>query len=365
MRNTPKYQPVRVPFSQYLKEFRLRVFPVIVFFVVLMFALYLWDFRVYNPSFTGRVYADATFISSPTTGLIQNMHVREFDRVQKGDTLAIVVVSDSLQYASQIELIRAQIEYVKTSMDPISSWQRNRINLAELKADHASEQLKLSSMYLRREIEESRVNRLQDLFDRSLESRELLDDARLVLNLINSEIAHTEELVRSLDQQITTLDRELGQDEALVLSAALRVHEAELKAIEEEIKPAVIVAPFDGSIGKMFYQNGSIVPDGEPFMIIESEFPTHIIGYMRQPLTVRPEVGMEVQVRTRTAEKRIIPAFITSVGAQITIIDETVQRPGSSMLETGLPVKVEIFDMESLPLLPGEFVDIIVNQRGQ
>ena len=356
-----KYEPVKVPLSQLIKEFRLRIFPVIVFFLVLLIVLFLWDYRVYNPSFTGRVYADATLISSPTTGLITNMHVREFDQVNQGDTLAIIVEVDSAQHAAQIDLINAQIEYVSSSMEPISGWQRNRINLAELRSDLVGQQINLSSLHLRSQNENARVQRMQELFTNDLVSQELLDDAKLVLDLINDEIEKTTQYIQSLEKQVERLESDLGGNPDVALNAALRVHEAELKAIEQEIKPIIILAPFSGMIGKIYYQNGSVAPEGEAFLLLESKTPTYIIGYMRQPLTIRPEIGTLVQVRTRTAEKKLIPATVTNIGAQISIIDEMVQRPG--MLETGLHVKIEIFDMESVGLLPGEFVDVIVNQR--
>ena len=357
-----KYEPVKVPISQLLKEFRLRILPVIVFFVVLLIVLFLWDYRVYNPSFTGRVYADVAYISSPNTGLITNMHVREFDQVHQGDTLAIIVEVDSAQYASQIALINAQIDYVSSSMEPISGWQRNRINLAELRSDLVDQQLNLSSLNLRRQTENARVQRMQELFRNDLVSQELLDDAKLVLDLINDEIEKTAQFIEILENQVEGLDSDLSGNADAALNAALSVHEAELKAIEQEIKPINILAPFSGMIGKIYLQNGAVAPEGEPFLLLESNTPTHIIGYMRQPLTIRPEIGTVVQVRTRTAEKKLIPATITNIGAQISVIDETVQRPGN-LLETGLPVKIEIFDMESVGLMPGEFVDVIVNQR--
>jgi multidrug resistance efflux pump len=143
-----KYTPVPIPLSRRMREFRLRFVPVIVFGVVLLVVMYLWDVRVYNPTFTGKVYAEMALITAPETGLIRGMTVREFDRVSAGDTLAMVVSVDTAVVATQIAVLRANIRLMELSQDPLSDWTRNRLDLAGLRLEMVRETVDRSTSSL-------------------------------------------------------------------------------------------------------------------------------------------------------------------------------------------------------------------------
>ncbi len=367
MNGSMQYEPIKVPIKQKLREFRLRIVPVVVFGAVLFFVMYLWDLRVYNPSFIGRVHAEVAMITSPQTGLIKNLMVSEFDRLSKGDPIATIEIADSNLVKSRVAAISSQIDLVKASLDPLSDWQRNRINLASLRIDLVQERVELGTLAIRKNQQMRNVERIEQLFTSNLVSAQELEDANLELDIITSAMDVRQDQIAQFEQYIVNIessDQQYGASDSDVLAAAVRVYENELAALEAELQPIVIRAPFDGVVGKLYYSNGSYLPAGELFVHFESETPTHIIGYIRQPLTVRPYIGMIVQVRTRTATKYIAPAVIENVGVQLSLVDEGLQRPGASF-ETALPVKISLSGLEEIPLIPGEMVDIIISgQRG-
>lgn len=360
-----QYDPIKVPLKQKLREFRLRFVPVVVFGFVLFFVMYLWDLRVYNPSFIGRVHAEVAMITSPQTGLITNLMVSEFDRLREGDPIATIVIADSNLIKSRIAAISSQIDLVKATLDPLSDWQRNRINLASLRIDLVQERVELGTLAIRKNQQTRSIERIDQLYASKLVSDQELEDARLELDIINSAIELRQDQIVELEQYISNIessDQQFVASDSDVLAAAVRVYENELAVIEAELQPIVIRAPFDGVVGKLYYSNGSYLPAGELFVHFESGTPTHIIGYMRQPLTVRPYVGMIVQVRTRTATKYIAPAVVENIGVQLSLVEEGLQRPGSSF-ESALPVKISLNGLEEIPLMPGELVDIIISGK--
>jgi multidrug resistance efflux pump len=362
-----QYEPIKSPFNQKLREFRLRFIPVIVFGAVLIFVIYLWDLRVNNPSFIGLVHAEVAMLTSPQTGLITNMLASDFDRLQTGDPIATIVIVDSYLIKSRIDVILSQIDLVKATLDPLSDWQRNRINLASLRVDLVQERVELSSLEIRKNQQTRNVDRFYQLFKSGLGSAQELEDATLALDLISSEIEVRQQHIIELEDYFSKMkfsDQQYNINETDILTSAIRVYESELAALEAELQPVVIRAPFDGVVAQTFFSNGSYLPAGEVFVRYESSKPTHIIGYIRQPLTVRPHIGMIVQIRTRTAQKFIAPAVIENVGVQLSIMEESLQRPGAHF-ESALPIKISLSGLEGITLTAGEIVDIIISgQRG-
>lgn len=358
-----QYELVPIPFSRRLKEFRLRFIPVIVFAVVVVMVAYLWDMRVYNPTFTGKVYAQVTLITAPETGLIQGMRVQEFDRVQYGDTLAVVVSVDTAIVATQIAVLRATIDLLELTQEPLSDWTRNRLDLAGLRLDIVRETVDRTTTELDLAQTRTEVERIRTLRTRDMASEQQLERAELELAQLEAEMRARNDGLAAMSSRFESLeqdDRRLEMRRGDIIAAAVAVHEQEIAALEAALRPFVVRAPFDGVIARVFFFNNSNVPRGEAFIQLESEVPTHIIGFLRQPLTVRPEPGMLVQVRSRRAEKRITAARLDKIGAQALQFEESVQRPG--LLETGLPVKISLVGLESMGLVPGEFVDIVMQR---
>jgi multidrug resistance efflux pump len=208
----------------------------------------------------------------------------------------------------------------------------------------------------RREAERMRTLRAQNL-NSALE----LELAELALAQLEAEHAARNAAYDDLAERIGSLETEdarMAQNRGEIVAAAVNVFELEIAALQAALQPVAVRAPFDGVVSKVFYFNESYVPRGEPFLQLESEVPTHIIGYLRQPLSIRPEPGMIVQVRSRRAEKAILPGHIQEVGAQAMLFEETIQRPG--LFDTGLPVKISLEGLEPMNLIPGELVDVVI-----
>ena len=98
---------------------------------------------------------------------------------------------------------------------------------------------------------------------------------------------------------------------------------------------------------------------GDSIMVIESRQPTHIIGYVRQPFSKTPQSGMDVQVRTRKANRLFFDSKIEDVGGHIRVLQRNLQRPGLTF-ESGLAVKIAVADSIDADLVPGELVDIVL-----
>ncbi|MCC5926473.1 MAG: hypothetical protein JJU41_07915 [Bacteroidetes bacterium] len=358
----PVYQPIKTPVSRRIENFRLRYLPVIVFILVLLVVISLWNIRVYNPTFIGKVEGDIAQITAPEAGVVQRLYADPFDAVLKGDTLATIQIADTVYVQSRIAVIQSQIALLSAGQDPIANWQRNRINYAGLRLDIMQERVALATLQVRQVQTERNVDRLKALATNELIAPQELEDAQLQLDLLQTEIIQRSSYIADMETLLQDVD---ASDEAFrgrtedPVTAAIRVYEAEIKALEEGFKPRVVLAPFDGIVGRVFFPEGAVVPRGEIMLHVESTVPRRIVGYLRQPLLVRPEAGMNVHIRTRSPQRFVGVATLNRVGAQFVIIDEGLRRPGVTM-ETGLPVEIGLDGLEHIPLLPGEIVDIVI-----
>jgi hypothetical protein len=68
---------------------------------------------------------------------------------------------------------------------------------------------------------------------------------------------------------------------------------------------------------------------------------------------------MNVQVRTRKANRTFFDSQIEEVGGHVRLLRRNLQRPGA-IFESGLPIKIAMADSIDLNLMPGELVDIVL-----
>lgn len=354
--------PIQVPFKQRWRDIRTRFVPVIVFGVVLIAVLVLWGEKTQQSSFVGKVVADTAYVSAPLSGLVTGFTLREFDKVEMGDVIATVMVADSALLKAQMNVFRTQIDLLRATQDPLSDVQRNLIDRISLELDVLNERLEFESLSLRKMQMERMNERVQELHRRNLISAQALEDSTLELELVRTAFTAKERLIRQMEREmdrLSTYQEGVTQSASDPIRAGVAALEAEMEAVYQEFKPIVLKAPISGSVAKVYVRNGANLNAGEPLILLASPTPTHIIGYVRQPVTARPYVGMEVQLRTRTYPKSMAPAIVQNVGAQIMVYDATLQR-GTGFIESGIPVRISLDGLGHLNLIPGEIVDILI-----
>ncbi len=354
-------QPIQIPFRQKLREFRTRFVPVITFVVVLVIVISLWGNKTQQSSFVGKVVADTAYVSAPLTGQVQGFTLQEFDVVQAGDVIATVAVADSAMLQAKLDVFRTQIELMKATQEPISDLQRNRIDLISLQLDVINETIEFESLNIRRIQLLRTTERMTELFEKNLISAQELEDSTLELSLVTSAYEAKKSLIADMEREMQRLVKyESGSSSASdPVTLGISALEAEMEEAYQEFKPTVLIAPISGTVVKVFVQNGAYLNGGVPLVLIASPTPTHIIGYIRQPISIKPHIGMIVQIRTRTYPKQIAEAVIDRTGAQIMIYDANLQR-GSGFIESGIPVRISLDGLGHLDLIPGEIVDVLV-----
>ncbi|MDZ7717796.1 MAG: HlyD family efflux transporter periplasmic adaptor subunit [Balneolaceae bacterium] len=357
-----QFEPIPIPWKQRLRELRVRVLPIIVFLCVGAAVIYLWRDTTSHPTLIGQVVGERAAISSPVDGTVINFYYEPFDNVQEGQLLGQVFPRDSVYLQAQLDLIQAEIERIKQTREPVLAEQRVRLDLEDLKISQMETRISLAQARLQQQQAKSEFERFEDLWNRDLISEQRFDSVRTKLELFNVQVREYQNMLEYYSGRIQEIEEYTSygdrRDRNPIL-AAIKVQEQQMEAILAEFGPTPFYAPISGVISSVQNVGGEFVSRGDSLLVIESREPTHIVGYVRQPFAQIPEVGMDVQVRTRKADRTFFDSTILEVGGHIRLLQRNLQRPGA-IFESGLPVKIAMADSANVELMPGELVDIVL-----
>lgn len=354
-----KYEPIPIPLSQWLKEVRVRVIPILVFIISGLIVASNWTTRVATPDFMGKVYSEKAQLRAPLAGTLTDFRLEPFSEVEAGEVIGMVMITDPAIIEAQLAVVNARIEYLRNSREPEVDRERNILNYEGMKMDVMQERINLASLKIRKQRAEQVYKRISQLRASDLVSADEYEQAKSNYDLLSSEVTEKEILIDQISDRLDSVFPVLfnNQGEINPTMAAINVEAENLRLIEAELMPREIKAPIDGVVKMIYKKSGVVVTQGDLIAEIETRNPEFIIGYVRQPFLVTPEKGMAVEVRSRRSGRPSYSSQITDVGGHITTIDTLMLRPGMSF-ETGLPVKIPVSD--EIALNPGEVVDMLL-----
>ena len=353
-------EKIPVPAKLRWREIRVRIFPFLIFVLVAGVVMWLWRDRVEATTMIGRVVGKQAEVRSPQSGSLADMTLNAFDRVQAGDVIARLVTTDPQLMQAELAVVLAQIELIRLSRDPFVDQERNLLNYESMQVDLMENRARLGMARIHKQQALREFERLESMDERGLTAEEMLERARAEYESLQEEVVVIEQLVNRLETRLERFDLDKVRDhwdENDPLAAALKVHERTLERIEAEMMPVTLRAPVSGQVAQVFKMSGEFVDQGDPILRIYASQPDYIVGYIRHPLFIQPEPGMEVLVRKQGRERREAIMEIESVGVQMETVEEFTSLFPEQPFETiGLPVRIAL--NHELDLRPGEVVDM-------
>ncbi|HYV29141.1 MAG TPA: HlyD family efflux transporter periplasmic adaptor subunit [Candidatus Eisenbacteria bacterium] len=356
------------PPAHHWREFRIRAMPAIVFFVATVVAVAVWKDHVAAPTVFGEVEAVQANVSSAKAGLLSKLTVERFQRVTAGDIIGEVTVADPLVLIRSVAVIRAEIELLRANMKPVLGLQQAAIQ---------SEELRLEWMRLRTQLLTARINfqfstnefvRMEALFKDRIISDRVFEQAKTAKEKLQAEVENLANLINesetNFNQLRLTEKLAAAQGSEDPLHAAIAVQEEKLRLTEAEMSPVLLRVPMDGVVSIIHKRSGEVVTSGEAIITISTLASERIIGYMRQPISVEPRIGMSVQVRTRGFTRQSASATIRKVGSDMELVMSPLRLRGlAKNEERGLPFVVDL--PPGLQVHPGELVDLILQPKAK
>lgn len=358
-------EKIPVPLRLRWREVRVRLFPFLIFVLVAGVVVWLWRDRVEATNMIGHVVGKQTLVGSPQPGSLTDLTVKPFDSVRAGDAIARLVTTDPMVMEAELAVVLAQIELERLSRDPFVGQERNLLDFESMQVDLMEYRAQLGMARIRKEQARSEYERLKSMYDRGLAAEEILERTRTEYLALQEEVDLIEELVDRLQTRLDRLDLDAiaeRWDDQDPLAAALKVHQRTIERIEAEMMPVVLRAPITGQVTEVYKLDGEYVDQGDSIIRIRSPLPDYIVGYVRHPLFVEPEPGMQVLVRKQGRERREAVMEIASVGVQMETVEHFTSLFANQPFQTtGLPVRVAL--TEDLDLRPGEVVDMRLMTR--
>jgi multidrug resistance efflux pump len=369
------------------REFRIRVLPVFVFVAGVAASVWIWTQHLAAPTLVGEVEVRRAHVTSTLPGRVTRLNVDRFAEVRAGEVIAEVFVCEPAYLESSIGVVKAESEVLRLQLDPLVTVERIKVDVERLRLDLLDQKVLLASTQVQLRYAESEHDRLAALHadGSGLVSTSDLEVALRDRDALRADVQSRAELVKQIELNLATLraSRPLVQDSPLPEGwrVALDLQEQRLRQVLAEFGPISLPAPIDGTVSTVYRRSGENVAAGEPIVTITATRSDRIVAYLLPPWRTEPEVGMAVEVRSRSGNRPAGVGHITHVGRHLDLITSSIGataslRPGNfaaqplvpspsqtvQMLPTGLPLAISV--PEGLHLVPGESVDLLF-PRGQ
>ncbi|HWI58878.1 MAG TPA: HlyD family efflux transporter periplasmic adaptor subunit [Bacillota bacterium] len=353
---TRQLPPIPTSFAVMWRTVRLRVVPPIVLLSLVAVTLALWR-RLDGGGIAGIAEGVRSVVSSPQMALVQELKVRPYQWVEAGQPLLTLLPKDP---RARLDLLQSDLQIARLKLEP-SLADQNALDFERVRVEsmRLKQELAVAAVNLQRA--ENTLRRQAALFTDKLVSEDAYDLAVQERDVYRAEITEKRKTIDAIDARLAIL-RPLGEPELPGSNAPLRTVVARLeeKLLEREADwcPLTLVAPISGMVQVVTHQPGEFVTEGEPLITINAGKSDRIVGYLRQPYTLEPQVGMTVEVVTRTYQRQRFIAQVSQIGAQVEVITNTLAfvRPGV-LVDAGLPIVVAV--PPEVSIRPGEAVDIL------
>ena len=338
----------------------------------------------------GRVFDVAT----TCTGRVISVNVKLFDRVQKGQTVAVMdIVPDNKrideQLKSQLETISAQIQHLTAQLIPtqerlvaeVSQTETARAKDLRQFADDV-DSMRLRVLELRARIETERMNG-QTLEGDIAITRKLVDANALVveeLNKLRQQYATVETTIQDNQIQLEQAQKNLDSAQQRLASfSAMTVEHPSVDHALEVIRKQIGVqehlmnevttqlavlrsqqafelkSPFDGIVSRIALDVGDVADVNASVVRIAQADPTEVLGYIDESQASQIREGVAVEVVRRGPPPMIARAEVVSVGPVVEQLPTQLWR-SRNIPQWGRPFLVRA--SADMKLLAGEKVGI-------
>ena len=356
--------PIPSPLGSHWRRWRSKLAHVLVFLLLCAGIVLVWQQLQSSLTFVGQVETIQTIVSSRDAGFITNLWVSPLQEVKIGDLIAEVITTDPRTVNNRLEVIRDRMRLIALEMEPILSRQRTALAYEQLSVDCDRVKSEVDVARVKLEQAKSQLKRDETLFGQGSLSAELFEFSRRNKEAYEAELLGKSNLVqrteKALDRLKSVADTFVPGGENDPIRQAIEVEEDKARVFEAKLLPLRLVSPTNGIVTEVHRHTGEQVTAGEPIATITSPHGTRIVGYLPQNFPITPQVGMPVEVFTRTARRQKGCAIVLGVSPHLESITNSLVAPLAVRPVVVAPIgrKVSISLPAGLDLLPGEPVDL-------
>ncbi len=355
--------PIPTPAGQIWRQVRLQYLPIMAFVFGVAGAATLWTRWVAPPTLVGEAEIIRTELRSAQAGTLARLEVDLLQPVAAGQILGYVHVSRPEILDASLGMIRAEIDLIRSTLDPVIGQQRAALDFDRLHLDWMAKRVELASLQGLLHQNESTLTRSTQLHASKLITDEEFDLARNARDTVAAQVKAQSELINRIEPRIKNSEVANTGNSSQGLQAAIQQKLEQLRLTEAQYGPVPLVAPLDGVVTLIHRKSGEAVGVAEPIVQISATQSKRIIGFLRLPVSTAAKPGMTVEVRTRRSNREVGTSQITHVGEQLEPVSPSLlalMRLPITTVPTEYGLRILVTPPSGLTLLPGEPVDLIL-----
>jgi HlyD family secretion protein len=305
-----------------------------------------------TPRATGYVEATETRVASQVPGRVDQVHVREGDRVAAGAPIAVLSTVDV-----DLALRRARAERDQATA---------QVRLLEAGArrediDQAAAQVEAAEAERRAaEAELAAARREEERFERLVRNHagaaKQRDDAVARRELAESRLAAAADRVTAARAVVARLRAGARPEELAAARARVAAIDAQVAALEHDRAEATIAAPTAGIISARLVEPGELVARGAPLVVIIDLDRAWANAYVEEPALGTIAIDQPATVVTDAGQR--LPGRVTFISPRAEFTPRNVQTADEraklvyrvkvavdnreGILKPGMPVEVEL-----------------------
>lgn len=221
-------------------------------------------------------------------GFITKTCFEEFQKVRKGDTLAII---EDTEY--RLQLARAQAEYAnaragRTVTSSSANTAANNISVSDAGAEEVKAQLE----HARKEME-----RYGNLLARKAVTQQQFDNVEAAYNSLKARYGQMNHIKQTSSLVYAEQTRRISQSDA-----GIKLAEAQVSLARLNLSYTVITAPCDGYIGRKEVLEGQLMQPGQVVAGIVSSDNVWVIANYRETQLKNIKDGADVEIKVDAIE---------------------------------------------------------------
>ena len=358
------------------------IIPVLVWLGALVCVVMLFRYRTQRFEILGIAQGHVRQITSTCSGRLQTIQVELFDKVKKGDTIALIdTVLDNENLQAQLAVISAEIEHLKAQLVPTkeqlifdSDREKTNIIATQRRFNVDIENARLRLLELKTLIEVDRMA-LEGLDLDVKISKELVDEDAIAvyeLQKAQNQYSITAKRIQENERLLMQAEKDLKQaaqrqeefaqrqqqypsvNSALkVIQKAIAVQEQRMDEIIARRQVLVLKSPIDGMVSMVLHGSGEAIVEGDPIVTVAEMEPSEIIAYVDEKQAGLIEERMPVKVMKSTNPAQISSSQVVNVGSTVEMMPQRLWR-NPNIAQWGRPILIKI--PPDFKLLPGELV---------
>lgn len=269
------------------------------------------------------------------TGYIQDIRFTEHQQVKKGDTLLIL---DPREYKIKLKDAQAALAEAQANTEVLASGiNTSRNNIAIAEANITEIKTKLWK-------QEQDYKRYTNLLSEESVSQQQYEQVKADFEATQ---AHQETLLRQksyAESQYTEIQKKLTGAQAQILRK-----EAELEMAELNLSYTIVIAPYDGYMGRRTLENGQLVQNGQILSNIIRGNNKWVTANYKETQIANIYIGQEVRIKVDALKGKIFHGTVSAIseatGSKYSLIPTDNSAGNFVKVQQRIPVRIELKDV--------------------